>query len=144
MVMIFIFVLMTSQREMEMHHNHQQKGQSIHIQKISISKYEDVLPSVRTVADYKHLQASQVECDASMVNKKRNVKVTLHYDSTTRNSIDGEWPSLISRFSDWQTFRQRPIFFGFADWKQIASHIVKTYERLAAVTTSQWKDCYSC
>ena len=63
-------------------------------------KYEDVLPSVRTVADYKHLQASQVECDASMVNKKRNVKVTLHYDSTTRNSIDGEWSSLISRFSD--------------------------------------------
>ena len=38
------------------------------------AKYEAVLPSVRTVADYKHLQASQVECDASltMLNKKRN------------------------------------------------------------------------
>ena len=35
------------------------------------AKYEDVLPSVRAVADYKHFQASQVECDASMVNKKR-------------------------------------------------------------------------
>lgn len=38
------------------------------------AKYEAVLPSVRTVADYKHLQASQLECDASLtiLNKKRN------------------------------------------------------------------------
>lgn len=34
--------------------------------------YEYVLPSARTVSDYKHLQASQVECDASiaLLNKK--------------------------------------------------------------------------
>ena len=57
---------------------------------------------LRTVADFKHLQESQVECDVSlaMLNKKRNVKVTIHYDSTTRNSIDGEWPSLLSCFPD--------------------------------------------
>ena len=105
--------------------------------KEEFAKYEDVLPSVQTVADYKHLQTSQVECDASlaMQNKKRNMKVTLHYDSTTTNSIDGEWPSLISCFSDGQTFRHRPIFFAFEDWKQIVSLIVETYECLAAAAT---------
>ena len=36
MVMIFIFVLMASQKWMEMHHNHQQKDESIHIQKRSM------------------------------------------------------------------------------------------------------------
>ena len=48
---------------------------------------------------------------------------------------DEEWPSLISCFSDGQTFRQRPIFFAFEDWKQIASLIAETYEYLAAAAT---------
>ena len=76
-------------------------------------------------------------CDASlaMFDKKTNLKVTLHYDSTIRNSIDGEWPSLILSFSDGQTFRHRPIVFAFEDRKQIASLIVETYERLAAAAT---------
>ena len=71
----------------------------------------------------------------AMLNEKRNVKVTLHYDSTTRNSIDREWPSLISRFPDGQIFRHRPIFFAFEDRKQIFSLIVEMYERLAATAT---------
>ena len=46
--------------------------------------YVYVLPSARTISDYKHLQASQVECDAAiaLVDKSENLKVTLHYDTT--------------------------------------------------------------
>ena len=65
---------------------------------------------------------------------KKIVKVILHYDLTTRNSIDGEWSSLILRFSDGQTFRHR-LIFAFEDWIQIASLIVDMYERLAAAAS---------
>ena len=80
MVMICIFVLMTSQREREREREREDTSQPSAkrpkhpYSKEEYAKYEAVLPSVRTVADYKHLQASQLECDASLtiLNKKRN------------------------------------------------------------------------
>ena len=66
---------MTSQRERDVDTSQPSAKRSKHpYSKEEYAKYEAVLPSVRTVADYKHLQASQVECDASltMLNKKRN------------------------------------------------------------------------
>ena len=99
--------------------------------------YEYVLPTAKTISDYKHLQASQVECDASLalLNKQQNVKATLHYDTISRNSIDGEWPCLILNFSDKQKFRLCPLFFAYEDRDQITSLIVETYERLATAAT---------
>ena len=78
-----------------------------------------------------------MECGASlaMLNKKKNVIVILHYDLATRNSIDEEWTSLISHFSDGQTSRRRPIFFASENWKHIFSLIVDMYERLTAAAS---------
>ena len=42
-------------------------------------------------------------------NKSENLKVTLHYDTTSRNCIDGEWPSLILNFSDGHKFHFLPL-----------------------------------
>ena len=97
-----------------------------------------VLPSACTIADYKHLQASEIECDAgvALVKKESSIKVTSHYDTTSRNSIDGEWPSLILNFSDKQKFDLRPLFFAYKDREQITKLIVETYECLAAAASA--------
>ena len=54
------------------------------------------------ISDYKHMQASQVERDAALAiyEKASQIKCIVHYDTTTRSSIDGEWPSLIFVLSD--------------------------------------------
>ena len=39
------------------------------------------------------------EAAIHLLNKESNAKATVHFDSTSRSSIDGEWPSLIIIFS---------------------------------------------
>ena len=96
-------------------------------------KYKNVLPSRKVIIKYKEMQASQEERDAALAlyQKSGDVRVTLHYDSTTRNCIDGEWPSLVLAFSDKQRFRLRPIFFAYEDRENIAYLIVESFCRLA-------------
>ena len=75
-------------------------------------EFANVLPSTRTMEDYKHLQASEIECHAGVVlaKKESSVKVTLHYDATSSNSIDGEWRSLILNFLDKQILFTSLVF----------------------------------
>ena len=89
--------------------------------------YEYVLPSARTISDYKQMQVSQVERDAAIAlrSKDENVKSTLHYETTTPKTIDGEWPAIILYFSD--EYVLRPLFFAYEDCKQIAELLVETY-----------------
>lgn len=77
--------------------------------KSDYEKYKSVLPSARKVSDFKHMQASQVEGNAALAlyEKPARVKSIMHYDTTTRNSVDGEWPSLILKFSDGREYRLR-------------------------------------
>ena len=100
-------------------------------------QYKNVLPSVKTIVEYKQLQAAQEETDTALaiINKSPGVKITLHYDTTSRNNIDGEWPSLIMNFSDGQRFRLRPIFFAHEDRDNIVRLIIETYDRLALAAT---------
>ena len=58
------------------------------------------------------MQASQVDRDAdiSLGSKPDDMKSVLHYDTTSRNKIDGEWPSIILSFSDGRDFELRPFF----------------------------------
>ena len=54
----------------------------------------------------------QVERDApiALANKTNDDESVLHYGTTSRNSIDGEWPSIILSFSDGRDFELRTIF----------------------------------
>ena len=63
--------------------------------------YSDVLPSARTINTFKHKQALMMEISAAaaLLNKKPGTEVVLHYDTTSRSRIDGEWPSIILNFS---------------------------------------------
>ena len=81
---------------------------------LSVCTYKDVLPSSRTLNDYKQLLAVQAEADAANALFTMNrdvVRVTLHYDTTSRCKIDGEWLSIIVSFSGKQRYVLRPVFF---------------------------------
>ena len=73
------------------------------------------------------------ERDAAMAlyNIKDNIKVTLHFGSTQKSNIDGDWPCLILIFTDNQRYSLRPLFFGYEDRENIVWLIVETYNRLA-------------
>ena len=100
-----------------------------------------VLPSARTISDYKQMQASQVERDAAMAlgSKPDDVKSVLHYDTTLRNKIDGEWPSIILSFSDGRDFELRSIFFAYEDREQIVQLLVESYNRLSVACSGKYK-----
>ena len=71
------------------------------------------------------------EAASALRNLPSGVKVTLHYDTTSRSKIDGDWPSLILIFSDNRRFSLRPIFFAYEDREQIIRLITETYNRLS-------------
>ena len=83
------------------------------VMKEDCKEFANVLPSTRTIEYYMHFQASEIECYAgvALAKKESSVKVTLLYDATSRNSIDGEWRSLILNFLDKQRFYLHLLFF---------------------------------
>ena len=99
--------------------------------------YKFILLSTRTVTDFKLSLAAQEEANAAQALRDLadDVRVTVHYDTTTRNNIDGEWPSLILVFSDARRFRLRPLFFAYEDRQNIVRLFVETFERLAAAAS---------
>ena len=108
------------------------------VTKENCKEFAYVLPSTRTIADYKHLQASEIECDAgvSLAKKESSIKVTLHYDTTSTNSVNDEWPNLILNFSDKHKFCLRPLFFAYKDKEQITKLIVETFKCLTAAASA--------
>ena len=62
--------------------------------------YSYILLSAKTLNDYKQVQASQAELKSAcaLYKKNSNLKSTIHFDTTTESSIDGEWSSLILIF----------------------------------------------
>ena len=71
------------------------------------------------------------EAAKALNNKAPNVKATIHFDTTSRSSIDGEWPSILLKFSDGYDYRLRPLFFAYEDRVQITELFVETFSRLA-------------
>ena len=67
------------------------------------------------------------EAAFAIFNKSTLVKAIVHFDTTGRNSIDGEWPSLILKFSDGIEYRLWPIFFAFENREQITNLFVEVF-----------------
>ena len=57
------------------------------------------------------------------------MKSTLHYDTTTLNTIDGEWPAIILYFSNGDEYVLRPLFFAYEEL------LVETYSRLSVAAS---------
>ena len=96
---------------------------------ISIQDYavhENVLPSPRVLNDHKQRKT------ATALNQiESGVKVTLHFDATSRLKTGGDWPDLILTFSDKCWFSLQRFFFASEDHTQIVGLIAETYKRLA-------------
>ena len=105
--------------------------------------YKKVLPSAKVVNLYKHKKALYQEILAakSLIDKAETTKVTLHYDTTSRSRIDGEWPCLILNFMDdvhpenSQFLRLRPLHFAFENREQIVKLVIETFNRLSAAVS---------
>ena len=79
--------------------------------------YQNVLPSAKTLNEYKLMLAVQEEPEAAnaLFNIPESVKCTLHYDTTSRGKIDCDWPSIMFSFSNSRRFVLCPLFFAFED-----------------------------
>ena len=99
--------------------------------------YKDVFLDDKTIAYHKHGQALTKEQHAahSLKNKTSSQKTLLHFDTTKRSRIEGDWPALIlntrSPPKKCEKFTLRPLFFAMEDRENIARLIVETFERLA-------------
>ena len=83
------------------------------------------------------MMASNEEMNTGLAlyKKPTGTKVSVHYYTTSRNNIDGEWPAIIIAFSDGKEYRPRPLFFAYEDRKQITALLFETYTRLAAAAS---------
>ena len=104
--------------------------------------YENVLPSAKTVNNFKHKKTlcQEILAAKALATKKPTTKVTLHFDTTQRSRIDGDWPSLILNFKDDNPLECRmislcPFFFAYEDRSQIISLIVETLNRLSVAAS---------
>ena len=93
--------------------------------------YKYVLPSATTIEQYKSLLAAQEEAEAGIAL----LQSTIHHDTTQRNFINGDWVSMILRFSDKQEFRLRPILMAFETCENIQNFVQETYTRMAAAVS---------
>ena len=96
-----------------------------------------VIPSARTITEHKQLLASETETEAAiaLLEKSSDVKAIVHFDKMSRNNIDGDWPTIILRFSNGEEFRLRPLFFAYEDRAQITSLFSETFNRLAVAVS---------
>ena len=74
-----------------------------------------------------------------MLSKVDDVKITLHYVTTPRNSADGEWPSIVTNLSQKQHFILRSLFSAYDDRAQTARLIVESSEHLACAASISMK-----
>ena len=90
--------------------------------------------------------ASENETEAAMLlfhkNSQTKSKTTVHFDTTSRSNIDGEWPSIILRFSSpiSKEYRLRPLYFAYEDREQMTLLFCETFKRLAAVCSIKVKE----
>ena len=80
-----------------------------------------MLPSEKTINRCIGLLAAQEDAEAgeALLDIEVEVKSTIHYDATTRSSIDGDRVSITLNFSNDDDYDLRPIFMGNEDWENI-------------------------
>ena len=94
------------------------------------------MPSARVIAQEKHLQAIQQERNAALaiLDATDEDKITIHYDTTTRRRISGEWTSIIVRLASGNLFRMRPLTLALENRENISRLIVEVIKRLSLAT----------
>ena len=119
--------------------------------------YSDILPSAKVASTYKHNKALHQEIVAAktLLEMDKDTRCTLHFDTTSRSRVDGEWAAIILNFlSDdkdkCKMIRLRSLFFAYEDRAQITKLLVETFERLAVASNNEkvtaellWRKIYA-
>ena len=89
--------------------------------------YKYVLPSAKIIWNYKNLQATQEETNASikLFKKSSNEKVKLHFDTISQCSIDGERLAIILNILSDVRFSIQPLVFVYEDCENITDLIIE-------------------
>ena len=96
------------------------------------------MPSPKVIRNHKELQSIQHEIDAAvaLVNALEDEKITLHYDATQRQYIDGQWVALLLVFhKSAETFRLRPLLFTKETGNNIAELLCETFQWLSTAAS---------
>ena len=86
--------------------------------------YKYVLASANIIWNYKNLQVTEGETNASihLFGKCSDELVTFHFDATSRCSRDGEWPAM--KFSFKVRFNVPVLLFAYEDRANITYLII--------------------
>ena len=104
--------------------------------------YNDVFPGNKTIVNFKHSQSlhHEVEAAKALINKNKSSKAILHFDTTKRSRVEGDWASLILDIQSppncSQPFVLRPLYFALETKENIAKLIVETLYRLSITISS--------
>ena len=87
--------------------------------------YKYVLASAKIIWNYKNLQVTEGETNASihLFEKCSDDNVNFHFDTTSRCSRDGEWPAM--KFSFKVRFNVPLLLFAYEDRANITDLIIQ-------------------
>lgn len=124
--------------------------------KEDFKKYRYVLPSRESSTRYKHSKSisQEVIIANALANKSPETRVTLHFDTTKRSRVPGDWPSLILNFlsdtaEDCKLYPLRAILLTYETREQIADIIVESLNRLSVAGGDEktarelWENIYA-
>ena len=109
------------------------------------SRYTNLLPSSKVIADTKHLLAIQQERNAALAildMSDDDCVTTLHFDATSRKRINGEWSSVIIRTKDGKKFRMLLLRMAVETRDNITSLIVAALKRLSVASGADSKELW--
>lgn len=118
--------------------------------KLDFKDYEYVLPCYKTICTTKHVLAINQEKNLalSLLEKSEEIKITAHYDTTSRAYLKYEWTSLIFEFSNGQKFSAKPLPLGIENRESIVDFFYEQIHRLAEAANVEpkriWEaiDCF--
>ena len=112
---------------------HHKSGSKVPRSKQDYIKYQDVLPSHKSVDHMKHLMAIQEERNAALalIDAMPDEVATMKYDTTSRRRLKGEWPSIIVKSSTGKKYRLRSLHMSHEDRQNIVQLFITILGRLA-------------
>ena len=108
-------------------------------------RYSNVLPSTKVIADTKHLLAMQQERNAVLAildASDDKLATTLHFDTTSRNSIKGQWPSIIIKINDGKKFTLCSLGMTVEIRENITSLLVITLKQMSIASGTDSKELW--
>ena len=99
----------------------------------------------QNLADTKHLLAIQQERNAALAildASDDELATTLHFDTTSRKRIKGEWPSIIIRMNGGKKLTMRPLNMAVKTRGNITSLLVNTLKQRSIASATNSKELW--